>query len=382
MTARKLPPALYALGSSGAHSKGENKMLESEWLAMGYQNGIITDVPLENQVIFKDAYLGWFRMKINTIKSQSVDRIECTYNKYYANSDIINMPVHQINEVYCYQFLNDILLKYKTITKKEYGRIYQIINNVLSYAYDCNIGYAKSIDWHVVKRYIAEGNIKDNIKTEHCISSTDRISIINAVLNDNVYPEKRSASLCVCLNFYLGLRIGELASITWNDIDFNTRKLYVHTTQTKSYERDNDGKRIGVIAYHDQDTTKTPHGVRYIPLVNEAVYILMKLKEYHIQQGYEDKHIAYDGTDTILSKSIERTIVRLNQLCDVLPFNSHLIRKTFATTLHENGVPTKIISDLMGHAEIRTTEKFYIISTGNDITYLREMIQEALSVKN
>lgn len=58
-------------------------MLESEWLAMGYKNGIITDVPLDKQVLFKNVYTGWFRMKINTIKSQSVDRIECTYNKYY-----------------------------------------------------------------------------------------------------------------------------------------------------------------------------------------------------------------------------------------------------------------------------------------------------------
>lgn len=113
----------------------------------------------------------------------------------------------------------------------------------------------------------------------------------------------------------------------------------------------------------------------------DEAYILLKLKEYHLKQGYDDKHIAYDGADTILSKSIERTISRLNELCDVLPFNSHLIRKTFVITLHENGVPTKIISDLMGHAEIRTTEKFYIISSGNDIPYLRDMIQEALRVR-
>ena len=356
-------------------------MLENEWLAIGYEKGIITDVPADKQVIFKLCYDGWFLTKINTIKPQSVDRIECTYNKYYADSDIINMPVHQINEVHIYQFLNDILIKYKSVTQKEFNRIYQIINNTMQYAFECNIGYAKAINWAVVKRYIAESNIIKNIKIEHCISCTDRITIINSVLNDNIYPLKRSASLCVCLNFYLGLRIGELASITWNDIDFNARKLFVHTTQTKSYKRDAYGNRVGAISYHDQDTTKTPHSVRYIPLVNEAVYILMKLKEYHLQRGYKDKHIAYDGTDVILSKSIERTIARLNELCDVLPFNSHLIRKTFATTLHENGVPTNIISDLMGHAEIRTTEKFYIISSGSDITYLREMIQEALKVR-
>lgn len=356
-------------------------MLENEWLTIGYEKGIITDVPIDKQVSFKKCYDGWFITKVNSIKPQSVDRIECTYNRYYAGTKINEMPVHQINEVYIYQFLNDILIRNKNITKKEFNRIYQIVNNVMSYAFECNIGCAKSVNWDVVKRYISVGNIKHDAKAERSISLSDRRRIIRAVLIENIYPLKRSACLCICLNFYLGLRIGELASVTWQDIDFKERKLYIHTTQTKSFERNEDGDRIGVIQYHDQDTTKTIHSVREVPLVNEAVYILSLLHEYHQKKGYEDKHIAYDGTDTILSKSIERTITRLCVLCDVLPFNSHLIRKTFATELHEKGVPTKIISDLMGHSEIRTTERFYILSSGNDISYLRNMMQDALRME-
>ena len=117
-------------------------MLENEWLTIGYEKGIITDVPADKQVSFKLVYDGWFLTKINAIKPQSVDRIECTYNKYYANNAITDIPVHQLNEVYIYQFLNDILIKYKNITQKEFNRIYQIINNSMQYAYECNIGYA------------------------------------------------------------------------------------------------------------------------------------------------------------------------------------------------------------------------------------------------
>ena len=101
-------------------------MQENEWLQIGYEKGIITDVPHDKQVSFKLCYDGWFLTKINTIKPQSVDRIECTYNKYYINSSMIDMPVHQINEVYIYQFLNDILVRFKNITQKEFNRIYQI----------------------------------------------------------------------------------------------------------------------------------------------------------------------------------------------------------------------------------------------------------------
>lgn len=134
-------------------------MQENEWMQIGYEKGIITDVPADKQVRFKTAYDGWFITKVNTIKPQSVDRIECTYNKYYADSSITDIPVHQINEVYIYQFLNDILVRYKNITQKEFNRIYQIINNTMQYAYECNIGYAKPINWAVVKRYIAEGKL-------------------------------------------------------------------------------------------------------------------------------------------------------------------------------------------------------------------------------
>ena len=56
-------------------------MLENEWLTIGYEKGIITDVPADKQVSFKLVYDGWFLTKINAIKPQSVDRIECTYNK-------------------------------------------------------------------------------------------------------------------------------------------------------------------------------------------------------------------------------------------------------------------------------------------------------------
>ena len=64
----------------------------------------------------------------------------------------------------------------------------------------------------------------------------------------------------------------------------------------------------------------------------------------------------------------------ISKLCDMRYFNTHLIRKTFATMLHDGGVPTRAISDLLGHSDIATTENSYILSYADKYEqYLRYM---------
>lgn len=351
-------------------------MTKEAWIEEGYKLGIIKEVDIDEQVSFETAYHGWFKTKINRIRPQSVDRIEVTYNKYYACTDFVKMPVHLLDEVTIYTFLNTILTERGNITKKEYGRIYQIVNNVMQYAYDTGRGHCYCVNWSLVKRYIALQNIVQTDSQEVIVSARDRERFAYAVLKDKVYIEKRSASLVLLLNFYLGLRIGELASLRWSDVDFKERYIYVHSTEVKSFTRDVNGDRIGVVAYHAQDKTKTVHSVRRVPLVNESVFILGELKRWHEEQKYDSEFLAYDGGNQILTRSLEWTLRRLCEICDIQHFNSHRIRKTFATELHQSGVPTKVISDLMGHAEMRTTEKNYIITSPDSFELVRNVMQQ------
>lgn len=348
-------------------------MLLSEWLAIGYEKGLIDELPQEEYVYFNDVYVSWFKAKMNTIKPQSLDRIECTYNRYFLNSDFVKMPLHLITEKVIYDFINDIIIRYGNITYKEYTRIYQILNNVIVYANGLNIGYCKPINWDIVKRYVAKDNIVRTQKKEYVIPFTDRQTLFKSVLQDNIYPEKYSTCLCILLNFYLGLRIGELSALQWSDVDFKGRCIYIHNTYTKSYKRDVDGNKIGTINYYNQDTTKTISSTRKIPLVNDSIYLLNLIKSHQEHQNISTSYVCYSN-NSIISKNIERTIRRLCSLAGVNVFSSHKIRKTFASELHKNGVPTKMISDIMGHSEMRTTEKYYIINYDDCFDYIRKAI--------
>lgn len=350
-------------------------MLREEWLSIGYEKGLIDDISVSEMVPFCDVYKAWFMTKINRIKPQSVDRIEVTYNKYYRGSTLENMPVHTIDENKVVSFLNDILVKYGNITQKEYARIYQIINNVMQYGFDTKRGHCYCVNWNSVKRYIALDNIKVNKRRELCVGSDVRDALASAVLDLNVYAEKRSATLLLLANFYLGLRIGELASLRWSDVNWHDKCIHVHSTQTKFYARDEFGERIGPIRYVNQDTTKTPHSVRLIPLCEDSLYLLRRLYEWHKSKGYESDFLAYDGTDTILVRSLERTLPRVCELCEVVRFNSHRIRKTFSSELHRIGIPLRMISDVMGHADIRTTQDNYLISYGDTMDVVRSALE-------
>jgi len=354
-------------------------MCAEEWLQIGYDKGLIEDIPEKDWVSFEAVYTSWFKTKIARIRPQSVDRIEVTYNKYYRDTEFIKTPVHQLTEAAVYRFLNSIILRYG-VTYKEYQRIYQIANNVLVYASDTGTGACKPLNWSIVRRYIAADNFVPAARKEYCVSMSDRQALFRAVLVDKIYPEKRSAALCLVLNFYLGLRIGELAGLRWQDVNFAEKYVYVHATQVKAYRRDADGTRTDAVAYTVQDRTKTVHSVRRVPLVRESVYILQTLKAWREAQGYKSEYLAYDGRDTVLSKSLERTLRRLCALCDIPYFSSHKIRKTFASELHRNGAPTKMISEIMGHAEMRTTERSYIVSYTDTLEAVRIIMQKGLVV--
>lgn len=352
-------------------------MSEKEWLEMGYKNGLITKADYSNDVNFNTCFLLWLRSKMNVVKPQSLDRIEVTYNKYF--NDIKETYMHLLNESATVEFINAIIFS-ERITKKQLDRVMQIIMGVITFAYDTRLGCVNNINWQNVKRNIAYNSLKKTSKKEYIVSLPDRKKLFYSVLVDNVYPQKRHISMCICLNFFLGLRLGELASLRWCDIDFINKYVLIHSTYTKSYNRDEDGCRYGVQSYYVQESCKTATSVRRIPLFDDSIKLLKLIRENALDNGYYSEFVCYDGTDVIISKNIERCIRKLCSILEINTFTSHMIRKTFASELHMHNVPTKVISDLMGHSEIETTEKCYIVNYRESLSLARSVMQECLSI--
>lgn len=337
-------------------------MTEKEWMDIGYDKGII-DLPDSEKILFAGAYREWFVMKLNSAKKkQSVDRIEVTYNKYFYDTEFSQRDISGISDGDIIQFLHGIVLTFPGMTLKEFSKIMQVVKSPLVYMRDIGRGHAVLHDWDMIRRNVPTGKLESRPDRDFAIPMKTVEHMLNCVLNEHIYSEKYCASLLLCMNFFLGLRVGELASLTFDDFDLDRNVVKIYKTESKFYERDGDGEKVGTMKYRVVEDTKTVYSVREVPLVPEVKLILQKIKERHKECGYDTPYLCYDGHDTIKVRSLDRTLRRLCDLCEVKYFNTHLIRKTFATMLHDNGVPTRAISDLLGHSEIATTENSYILS--------------------
>lgn len=351
-------------------------MRESDWIKHGYEMGVVEPDILCDDT-FNDVYHAWFRYKYGSVHSNTLDRYENTYKRYYfIDTDFLHTPISVIDEHCIIDFLNRCIVGSGSMSLKEYKRVKGIVLGVMKFAKDMEYLGVKAIDWDKVNHYVLKNRLVKNDKADSPIPFEDVNLLFKGVLIDNVYPERYSACLCILLNFYLGLRVGELSALVWRDVDFKHRLIHVNKTWYKSFDRGDDLDRKGVSRYQIENGGKTAASVRDVPLCDEAVYLLQLLKKWHVKNGYEDELLIYDGRNCNFYECVGTTFRILCRRCGCRAvYGTHKIRKTYVSYLHESGVPTKVISDLCGHTMVSTTEKYYVRNMRN-LDGVREVISE------
>ena len=163
-----------------------------EWIDIGMRSGAVKPQEIEEKT-FEEIYKQWFLMKINVIKAQSCDRIEVTYNRYYAGSWFVKKNVSALDDAAVIRFLTGVIVGWGNITAKEFARIYQIVNNVLVYARFLELGGVRLFDWDMIKRYVPEGKIVQDLHKDFAVPKSDIERLLHLVIEQDIYPGKRSA---------------------------------------------------------------------------------------------------------------------------------------------------------------------------------------------
>lgn len=164
-----------------------------------------------------------------------------------------------------------------------------------------------------------------------------------------------------------GMRVSELAGLTFKDIDFENRKIVV----SHQLQRTKLGDK-GHSEYYIEET-KTENGIRYIPM-SDKVYASLKniirnrkkLKKEVIIDGYTG-FLFLDKNDNPkvamhFEHQMKRALDKYNRehpdkrLPKITP---HVFRHTFCTNLANAGMPPKSLEYVMGHGDISTTMNVY-----------------------
>ncbi len=186
--------------------------------------------------------------------------------------------------------------------------------------------------------------------------------------------------LCITLMF-AGLRIGEALALKWKNIDFNNKTIKVERAITQVPKFDEQGNikdRVTVIG-----DTKTTCSVRDIPVTDIVIETLKqwKDKQHERQQTNPDvtailtsptsfvfanddgSYRTYSGTRKIFDRFKKRN--------NLSKYNIHFhgLRHTFSNMLFEMNENPKVIQQLLGHRDVKTTITVYN-SVNSD--YVRE----------
>lgn len=332
--------------------------------------GAVRDVLTTNKRNqFGYTYIRWrnYLLFYSNLTHETIDRYENTYNKYFLGTSFDHLVINKISSRDVLQFLNNVFQEYGRLTTKEYQRIRHIIKAVIDFLYDEELDEEAaqgSLDWDRIKRKIPRGKIYTPVKREYALSQSVKGELRMAVTEEHIYPEKYATALLLIANLGLGLRIGELAALTIHDIDMKNRIVYVDKSCKTFKQRDEYGNYTGNYEYC-VDSTKTPKGVRYIPMSDTVYQLLQELLRYRKEKGYRSNYLAYDGERSTVKTRSHTLIVaweRLQKRLNMEPCNTHVIRKTFATSLSKSpDIDIATISEYMGHAQVSTTLNNYII---------------------
>ncbi len=199
--------------------------------------------------------------------------------------------------------------------------------------------------WAYKKHHIREDIMRDvdRIKTKQ--KKKDRITPEEMEACREILKDDREKALFE-LMISTGMRVGEIAKLRIEDIDFQQRKINIHGEKTESADRD------GYLSIRARNALAKYLGERVSGFVFRPVRNVLP----------DDKPIG-NGTVEDIAKEIGK---RAGVHCKT---TVHIYRKTFASDTYRRTGNIKLVSILLGHANTAITEKFYLVDDMKDIEY-------------
>lgn len=306
---------------------------------------------------FHTLYLEWLNLKRLEVSNATIERIHSAYNRFYKDKPIDSQSVTSISYLYLKEFLLSTVKEYN-MNYKQYCNFSCVLRGVLDYSVDKELLSQNPFDkFKIGKNTLRSPDNKVSISEVFTIEERQRIE--KAIGEDYQLHKDSTAPLALLLDFYTGLRSGELVALTWSDIQGDI--LHVHRTET-SYTVINEDGTKGDVVYEIKDSPKSDAGFRDIELIPKAIAVLAEIKRFNERHHWNSEYIFLDNNERICRKRLDKTIRKYCRKLDIQPRSMHKIRKYYISALKASDVEDDEIRRLAGHKDLTTTFNSYCFS--------------------
>lgn len=314
------------------------------------------EINIRTNIKLDDWYEQWMNVyKFDTIRENTKNHYNQVYTKHISPY-IGNFYLKDIKQM-------DIKKILKKLDENGYG--FETKNKVRVILIDI---FNKAVANDYIRKNPAKGiSVKRNNEKDIRVLSQEEQAIFFNCCKGTFYDNFFTTAVST------GMRIGELAALRWNDIDWNENVIRV--TRTLIYQKfDGDNKK----EFHFGDP-KTDTSVRVIPINKQCK---IALKKQYMQKNIvaskapkckqPDKQFAdllfttkYNTplNSQIVCDAIKRIVDEINLTRDITDeielFSCHCFRHTFATRCFEAGIAPKTVQAYLGHATLQMTMDLY-----------------------
>lgn len=288
------------------------------------------------------------KRKEEGVSAKTIARNINHWDKYYKNNKIIKKPICKITADDLEKFFHNCIKKFN-LTTKELGNMKIIMTGIFKYAKKQGYISINPFDNDVDINLVACKPKSKPKNTERIYFKEEKEALFKEIQKDIALNE-RSNGYAILLTFKLGLRIGELSALKWEDIDYKNRTIHIHRMET---DEEVDGKLKPVIV--DYTKCKSEYGDRYLPISNDDIQLLNEVKKFNLSNSYKSDYIFVNKGNRMTSRQIDNYLRKRCNDADIDEKSVHDIRRTVASTLYANKVSIEVIRDYLGHSDIKTT---------------------------
>lgn len=147
--------------------------------------------------------------------------------------------------------------------------------------------------------------------------------------------------------FLTGLRFGEMAGLTWENVNILQREIYICASWSANL--------------HKNGTTKNIQSVRYVKLTERAAEILNLMRAEDTNSEFVfvttgNKPFSSPNFNAFMKKVGEKIQLSGKHASS---FSAHMLRHSHITLLVTLGLPQKVIMERVGHSDPKTTSVIY-----------------------
>ena len=296
---------------------------------------------LKKEKYFKEVSNEWLLLKKLSIKYSTYTKYENIINTH-LNISFDNLLMSEIHEDFVMTYFHELIEKniYSISTLKS---IRYVLKSILEYS---------QMKYHTMNinfNFIKLGKSNNGYKP---LTIEQKVS-----LESHCFQRYEGISLVVLLSLYGGFRLGEVAGLKWEDIDFHTGSISVNRTiERLKVTQESETKTQLMILEPKTITSK-----RIVPIPK---FILDYIRKYYELFDVKDiTHYIYTNSHKI---SDPRNIqYHFQKICQLYGFqiNFHTLRHTYATNCIMNDIDVKSLSEMLGHSSVSITLELYVHST-------------------